>query len=78
VNTRLQEAVLTELAQDGAYFRIARTSSALTDLSASLDRLEQTAFGAEQFEEYDEQFQWPLALALLILVTDALIGVRRP
>jgi len=78
VNTRLQEDVLTELAQDGAYFRIARTSSALTDLVASLDRLEQTAFGAEQFEEYEEQFQWPLALALLLLVVDALIGVRRP
>jgi len=78
VNTRLEEDVLTELAQDGAYFRIARTSSALTDLAASLDRLEQTAFGAEQFEEYEEQFQWPLALALLLLVADALIGVRRP
>ncbi len=78
VNTRLQEDVLTELAQDGAYFRIARTSSALTDLAASLDRLEQTAFGAEQFEEYEEQFQWPLALALLLLVADALVGVRRP
>ena len=78
VNTRLQEDVLTDLAQDGAYFRIARTSSALTDLTTSLDRLEQTAFGAEQFEEYEERFQWPLALALLLLFTDTFIGARRP
>jgi Ca-activated chloride channel family protein len=78
VRTQLQEDVLTELAQDGAYFRIARTSSALMDLTASLDRLEQTAFGAEQFEEYEEQFQWPLALALLVLVADVFIGGRRP
>ena len=78
VSTRLEEDVLTELAQDGAYFRIARTSSALSDLTTSLDRLEQTAFGAEQFEEYEERFQWPLALALLVLVIDVFIGMRRP
>lgn len=77
VTTRFED-VLTELAQDGAYFRIARTSSALPDLTTSLDRLEQTAFGEEQFEEYEERFQWPLALALLVLVIDVFIGVRRP
>lgn len=77
VRTRLQEDVLTRLAQDGAYFRIARTSSALTDLTAALDRLEQTAFGAEQFEDYNEQFQWPLALALLLLLAQTAIGLPR-
>ncbi len=78
VNTRLEEDVLTQLAQRGAYFRIARTSSTLTDMIASINRLERTAFGAEEFEDYDERFQWPLALALLILMAEGLIGARRP
>lgn len=78
VNTRLEEDVLTQLAQNGAYFRIARTSSALTDMTASINRLEKTAFGAEEFEEYEERFQWPLALALLVLTAAALISARRP
>lgn len=78
VNTRLEEGVLTQLAQGGAYFRIARTSSALTDLTASISRLEQTTFGADEFEDYEERFQWPLALALLILAAEGLVGARRP
>lgn len=78
VNTRLEEDVLTQLAQDGAYFRIARTSSALTDLTASINRLEQTTLGADEFEDYEERFQWPLALALLILTAEGLAGARRP
>lgn len=78
VNTRLEEDVLTRLAQNGAYFRIARTSSALTDMTASIERLEKTSLGAAEFEDYEERFQWPLALALLVLTVEVLIGARRP
>lgn len=77
VNTKLEERALKALSQDGAYFRITRTSSALSDLPASLARLNRTAFGAEQFEEYDEKYQWPLAAALLVLLIEPMIRVRR-
>ena len=42
-----------ELASDGTYFRIARTSSSLSQLTAALERLDRTAFGAEEFEDYE-------------------------
>ena len=77
VATRLEEAALRELAENGAYYRVARTSSSLPDLVADLSRLERTTFGAETFEEYEEQYQWPLALALLLLAAERLVSHRR-
>lgn len=77
VTTKLEEGPLTSLAESGAYFRIARTSSALPDLKGSLTRLEQTTFDAERFEEYEEVFQWPLALAVVLLVAERFMRVRR-
>ena len=77
VQTRLEEQALTALAQNGAYFRVARASSALSGLPAALRRLEQTTFDAEQFEEYAEQFQWPLAFGLLLLFAEPLLRTRR-
>ena len=77
VSTRLEEDALRRLAAEGAYFRIARTSSSLSQLTAALDRLEKTEYAAEQFDEYREQYQWPLGLALLLLVAERLISDRR-
>lgn len=77
VRSRLDESALTTLAESGAYFRIARTSSALSDLTSALNRLEKSSFGVEQFEDYEEYFQWPLGLALLLLMIELALGERR-
>lgn len=77
VRTRLEEASLEALAADGAYFRIARTSSSLPQLTAALDRLQKAEFAKEEFEEYEERYQWPLALALLLLAAEHLTRDRR-
>lgn len=77
VQTRLEEATLRSLVDDGAYFRIARTSSSLQQLASSLQHLEASSLGSEQFEEYEERYQWPLALALLLLVTERVLPRRR-
>ncbi|MBO6575274.1 MAG: VWA domain-containing protein [Rhodothermales bacterium] len=76
VTTRLEEAALQDLAADGTYFRIARTSSSLSSLTTALERLDRTTFGAEEFEEYEEQYQWPLALALLLLMVELAVSDR--
>ena len=76
VNTRLEEDALQNLATDG-YFRIGRTESTLGNLPSALRQMEQASFGGEEFEEYNEQFQWPLALALLLLLVESLIRSRR-
>ena len=75
VRTRLEENALQELAT-GGYFRIGRTESTLGNLPATLRQMEQASFGGEEFEEYNEQFQWPLALALLLLLAEPLFRSR--
>ena len=77
VRTRLEEQGLRQLSGGGAYFRIARTSSSLSKITAALERLERNEFAQEEFEEYDEKFQWPLALALLLLLLERSIPDRR-
>lgn len=77
VSTRLEEEALRRLAAEGAYFRIARTSSSLSQLTTALDRLETTEYATEQFDEYREQYQWPLALAMAFLLLEVFISDRR-
>lgn len=77
VHTRLEEAPLRSLTSEGAYFRIARTSSSLQKITGSLGRLERQEFAQSEFESYEERYQWPLAIALLLLFAERLIGDRR-
>ena len=77
VQSRLHEEVLTRLAQSGAYFRIGPTTSALSDVPAALRQIGRSTYETERFAEYKEMYQWPLAVALLLLGIDALIPVRR-
>lgn len=77
VQTRLEESALRELASDGGYFRIARTSSSLPGIMTALGRLERQELAREEFEEYEERFQWPLALALLLLGAERVFTDRR-
>jgi len=77
VSTRLEERVLQDLAQDGSYFRVARTSSSLPRITAALDQLDKTTFGQEEFEEYEERFQWPLLAGILLLFVEWMLPERR-
>lgn len=77
VQTHLEEDALKALARDGAYFRIARTASSMSEIISSLERLDRAEFGADKFEEYEARYQWPLVLALLFLITERLLSDRR-
>lgn len=77
VITHLEEDRLKDLARDGGYFRITRTASSLPDMVRALRQLDRRALDAEMFEEYDEKYQWPLALCIVILLTEMLISDRR-
>jgi Ca-activated chloride channel family protein len=77
VHSRLGEEVLRDLSSDGAYFRIARTSSTLSEITSSLERLQKQEFAREEFEEYEERYQWPLAAALLLLLIERFVSDRR-
>ncbi len=65
------------MAQDGSYFRVARTSSSLSKITTALDRLDKTSFGQDEFEEYEEKYQWPLLLGLLLLFSERAFSDRK-
>jgi Ca-activated chloride channel homolog len=74
VSTKLEEEVLQDLASGGGYYRISRTSSSLPDFRDALLGLQRSEFDAQIFEEYDDKFQWPLALGLVFLLVEGLMG----
>jgi len=76
IRTRLDEDALTTLARGGAYFRVESTTGALADVPTALRQLRTATMEEEQFEEYAEMYQWPLAVALMLLFVEAFIPVR--
>ncbi len=77
VITRLEEEALQTLVGASNFFRVGRTQSTLPRLVDRLEGLERGTLGTEQFEEYEEQYQWPLALAFALLVLERMIPATR-
>jgi Ca-activated chloride channel family protein len=78
VQTALHESSLRDLVAGGAYYRIGRTESDLPQITTALARLDRRTAATETFEAFAEQYQWPLALGLLLLVAERFVAVRRP
>jgi Ca-activated chloride channel family protein len=78
VQTTLHESSLRDLVLDGAYYRIGRTGSDLPQITAALARLDRSVVATETFEAYAEQYQWPLAVGLFLLLVERFVAVRRP
>ena len=75
VITKLNEAVLQEIANDGngQYIDGTNTSVAVDQIKDILLQMDKTEFEAKQFAEYKDQFQWFLAAGLLFLFLDIFI-----
>ena len=79
VVTKLGEPLLEQLAEatGGIYTRSRNDSFGLDEIIARLDEMEATQLSLMTFEEYDEQYQWFLGVALLLLIAEMLIFERR-
>ena len=79
VVTRLDEATLRKIAEvgNGAYVHAGNEEFGLNPIIDDLKRLEAETFNSVVFEEYDEQYMYFFAVALLLLVIEMLIGERR-
>ena len=79
VTTRLDETVLEQLALDtgGRYYRATATESEVERIAQALAQLDEREFGAVLRARWEERFQFPLALALLALMAETLLGDRR-
>ncbi len=73
--TKLNEAELKKLAKagNGLYKRLSEPG-AVAQISARLESLEGVQVGTYVYTDYGQRFQWPLALAILLFVVEALIA----
>ena len=79
VVTRLDEEILQEVAQagGGAYVRAGNSEFGLQPIVDTIKKMDEEEFNSVVFEEYDEQYMYFFAIALVLFVIELLIGERR-
>ncbi len=79
VITKLNEAVLTEIADEGngTYIDGSNTEQAVEFIKEQLSQMDKKEFEAKQFAEYKDQFQWFLAIGLFFLFLDIFLLDRK-
>ncbi len=79
VVTKLDEEALRGIAvaTGGSYIRATNRSLGLDEVVAQIRSMEEQEFSAMQFDEYNEQFYYLLAVALLLLVIEGTILERK-
>lgn len=81
VVSKLGEEMLTQIAEitGGAYVRSSKQSIGLEEIIRSINDMEQTELSTLRFEEFNEQYQYLLAIALLLLLIEfVLLDSRNP
>jgi Ca-activated chloride channel family protein len=76
VVSKLNEPMLRDIAKagNGAYVRASNAEVGLEPLLAELNQIEKTEMGTVAYAEYEDRFQIFLALALLCLILEFLLG----
>ena len=79
VVSKLDEGILKQIAQagGGAYVHAGNQEFGLNPIIDEIRAMESEEFSSVVFEEYDEQYMYFFALALLLFAIEALIGERR-
>lgn len=79
VVTHLDEGTLRQIAEagNGAYVHAGNEEFGLNPILNDINKMEDEVFNSVIFEEYDEQYMYFLAIALVLLVLEMLIGERR-
>lgn len=79
VVTRLDERVLQQIASDtgGKYVRSTAAGIGLNEIYADIGRMKKSDIEGKVFTEYNDQFQYFVGLALLILLIELLIMERK-
>ena len=79
VVSKLGEQMLEQIASitDGAYVRATKQSIGLEEIVKSINEMEKSELSTVRYEEYNEQYQYLLAVALALLLIESLILSRR-
>lgn len=79
VVSKLGEQMLEQIASitDGAYVRATKQSIGLEEIVKSINEMEKSELSTVRYEEYNEQYQYLLAVALSLLLLESFILSRR-
>ena len=79
VVSKLGEQMLEEIAAvtDAAYVRATKQSIGLEEIVKSINDMEKAELTTLRYEEYNEQYQWLVAVALTLLLLEGIILPRR-
>ncbi len=80
VVSRLDEQALKKIAAagGGAYVHAGNEEFGLNPIIEDINKLEDERFNSVVFEEYDEQYMYFFAAALVLFVLEMLVGERKP
>lgn len=80
VTTRLVPATLKSIAEtgQGTYYEISRSSDGMDGFLTQIAELEKSEFATQEFADYKNQYQWFVAIGLLLLVASLLIPKNKP
>ncbi len=79
VVSRLDEGMLVQIASagGGTFVRATSASSGIQELVEELRKLDQAEIGTVRYTAHDDQYQWPLGLAIVLLFLHLLLGEQR-
>ena len=79
VITKLDELTLQKIATagNGIYVRANNTSAGLNQVFEEISKMEKQRYETKMFSDYEDRFQYFLALALFLLVLELLIFERK-
>lgn len=79
VITRLNEQMLREVAQagEGIFVRANNTQSGIKEVFTQIDKLEKKEYNSAIFSDYEDRFQFFLALALLMFIIEFVVSERK-
>ncbi len=79
VVTKLNEDMLQQIASagNGIYVRANNTQAGLSKVFEEINKLEKTEFESKMFSDYEDRFQYFIALSILFLILELLIFERK-
>ena len=77
--TRLNEDMLQQIASagNGIYVRANNTQAGLSKVFEEINKLEKTEFESQMFSDYEDRFQYFIALSIFFLLLELLIFERK-
>ncbi|MCX6295818.1 MAG: VWA domain-containing protein [Bacteroidetes bacterium] len=77
--TKLNEQMLQEIAKagNGIYVRASNSDTGLNNIMDALEKLEKKQFDSKMYSDYEDRFQWFIAIAFLLLLIETLLTERK-